>query len=260
MNSWRRPGALGAALVAALLASGLSLAQDAPGSGDDAPLTAEEAAAAEEQPLDLGRIEVVGETFTFEQELQLRLVRQALKNKRSDKREDIDEWVCWYEAEVGSRIRRLKCARNGDLWALRPIEMAPGVLVGGAQGTPGRGYGTVWVARMPVREKRFEEQLEMLPGSDDFDREFIAMAGLGERPPRDIPTDAEFDQFAAAYLEVESLLEQGADDDALAAAINAKGLEVARYNRIVDLIGVYQSLMNEVAMRIGRMPPQSSEG
>jgi hypothetical protein len=81
------------------------------------------------------------------------------------------------------------------------------------------------------------------------------MAGQGERPPRDIPTEAEFDAFAAAYLEVEALAEAGADEAALEAAITGQGLDIARYNRIVDLISIYQSLMNEVAERIGRMPP-----
>jgi hypothetical protein len=209
---------------------------------------------AQEAPLDLGRLEVVGEGFSFEQELHLRLVRQALKGKRSDKREDIDEWLCWYEAEAGSRIKRLKCARNGDLWALRPVEGAPGQITAGAVGTPGSGYGTVWVANVPMREKKFEQALARLPGDDDFDREFIAMAGQGERPPRDIPSDAELDQFAVAYRKVEELTQHNATDDQLVAAITAEGLDVARYNRIAELIETYQSLMNEVAKRVGQMP------
>lgn len=220
------------------------------------PPPAEDLQGAVETPMDLGRIEVLGESLSFEQELQWRLVRQALKNKRSDEREDIDDWVCWFEPELGSRIRRLKCARNGDLWALRPVDQAPGAaLAAGAAGPPGSGYGTIWVAELPLRKRKLEELLAQMPGNDEFDREFIDLAAQGQRPPRDIPDEAELDRFAAAYLEVDRLLEQNADDAALQAAIEAHGLALERYNQIVDLIDTYQSLMNQVAQRIGRMPP-----
>lgn len=239
------------AILFLLLAPLTAVAQSPP---EDVPADVEEA------PLDLGHLEVVGQTWTFEQELQVRLVRQALKNKRSDDPEDIDEWICWYEPEGASRIKRMKCARNGDLWANRPLQLAPGgnVLRSNALGASRSGYGTIWVAKFTSRKKKMEETLALLPGSDEFDREFIAMAGQGARPPRDIPTDDEFDAFAAAYLAVERLDGQGAGDEALEAAITAEGLEVARYNRIVELIEIYQSLMNEVAQRIGRMPSMSS--
>lgn len=207
----------------------------------------EELEGAKEEPMDLGRITVIGEDFTFEQELQLRLVRQALKTPRSDLQKDKDEWVCWYEAGVGTRLKYLKCARNGDLWALRPNR---NIGFGGPIDPSGKGYGRIWESVLPTNEKKFEDALQQLPGSDSFDKEFIALSGTGQRPPRDVPSDAELDDFASAYPRVERLADRGAPDDAMIQVIEEEGLTLDRYNRIVDLIGTYQSLKNEVAERL----------
>lgn len=223
----------------------------------DQLLTEEEIASAQSEVIDLGTLEVVGQDFSFEQEVQLRLIRQALKNHKSDKREDIDEWVCWYERSVASRRKHLICGRNGDLWALRPTTLGPPgsgaltQLVNSPSGSSRRGYGTLWQSNLGIYKARFERNLDLLPGSDDFDREFLAMASLGQRPPRDIPSDEEFDRFTAAYQELGQM--QGSSEAAQLAAIEAQGLTLARYNRIIDLISTYQSLMNEVAYRTGQL-------
>lgn len=224
------------------------------------PLSRQEVENAGADVLDLGSLEVVGQGFSFEQELQLRLVRQALKSPRSEKPGDIDAWVCWYDRPTGTRRKHLYCGRNGDLWALRPSTNGPpgsgsGLtqLVNGTVKYATKGYGTLWVSRFGVYQKRFEETLARLPGSDDFDREFIALASLGRRPPRDIPDADELDQFAAAYQELETLAASGAGEADQLAAIEAEGLTLLRYNQIVELISTYQSLMNEVALRTGQL-------
>lgn len=230
------------------------------------PLTGAEVEAADQEVVDLGRLEVVGQDFSFEQEVQIRLVRQALKNHRSDKREDIDEWVCWYERPTGTRRKHLMCARNGDLWALRPSTMGPPgsgaltQLVNSPSGSSSRGYGTIWRSNTAVQKSKFERNLEQLPGSDDFDKEFLAMASLGYRPPRDVPSDEEFDRYAAAYQELGDLQSEGAGEARQLQAITNNGLTLARYNRITDLITTYQSLMNEVAYRTGQLKRQPAEG
>lgn len=224
------------------------------------PLSQEEVGQAEADLLDLGRLEVVGQGFSFEQELQLRLVRQALKTPRSEKPEDIDAWVCWYDRPTGTRRKHLYCGRNGDLWALRPsTNGAPGdgsgltQLVNGPVKHASKKYGTLWVSRFGVYHKRFEETLARLPGSDEFDKEFIALASMGRRPPRGIPDADELDRFTAAYVQLEALGAAGAPESAQLGAIEAEGLTLVRYNQIVDLISTYQSLMNEVAFRTGRL-------
>jgi hypothetical protein len=88
-------------------------------------------------------------------------------------------------------------------------------------------------------------------GSDELDREFVSMALAGQTPPRDISSEDELDRFALAYRAVGEMA--GADDDVLEGAIAAQGLALARYNRIVDLISTYQSIENEVAIRLNAM-------
>ena len=90
-----------------------------------------------------------------------------------------------------------------------------------------------------------------MEGNDEFDREFVAMARAGLDPPRDIPGKQELDRFAIAYKAMGEMA--GADDDMLEGAIRAKGMTLGRYNRIVDLMGIYQSIENEIAIRLNAM-------
>ncbi len=210
------------------------------------PPTEEELAGAEEAPLEFGEIVVTGSQFTFEQEVAFRLVRYAMNTPRSDKREDRDKWVCWIDRGVGSRLRHLSCARNGDLWALRPDPDGSTLMPRGAAG-----YGTIMRSTRPVNRAKFKKMLAAMAGNDEFDREFVAMARAGRKPPRDIPSADELDRFALAYQAVGDLAD--ADDNTLEDAIRNKGLTLSRYNRIVDLLRTYQSIENEVAIRLNAM-------
>ena len=215
------------------------------------PLSAEERAAADVQPLELDPVEVTGEQMTFEQEVMLRLVRQALDRPRSVARNSFEDWVCWFDRPTGTRFYYLSCARQGDLYALQPRQGQP------LTATRGEGsYGTILTTTRPVNRARLRRILREMPGSDDFDREFVMLARQGERPPRDIPDDRELDRFARAFQAVSALVGQGASDDQLAAAIAAAGLDVDRYNRIGELTERYQSIENEVAVRVNGDSPE----
>ena len=137
-NHWRQPssdverhpsavsGAMASApQVALFLALFLALtvafprpvmAQDDESGAEDFPSAELSAAAADEDPLELGDLEIVAEGLSFEQEFTLRLLREALDKPKSQKEEDRDEWVCWVDKATGSRLNYLNCARNGDLW------------------------------------------------------------------------------------------------------------------------------------------------
>ncbi len=217
------------------------------------PPTEEELAGAKEVPLEFGDIVVTGHQFTFEQELAFRLVRHAMDTPRSDKQEDRDVWVCWIDRATGSHFRYLSCARNGDLWALRPDRNS---LTRGNVFTPANpraGYGAIMRSTRPVIKAKFKKMLATMHGNDEFDREFVAMALAGQTPSRDIPGEDELDHFAMAYRAIGDLTDIGADDDTLEAAINAQSLTLSRYNRIVNLVGIYQSIENEVAIRLNAM-------
>ena len=232
------------------------------------PPTEEELAGAEEVPLDLGNVDVIGHQFTFEQELAFRLVRQALQTPRSSKEENRDVWVCWIDQATGSHFNYLNCARNGDLWALKPSRASLTQRNTFAPGNPGRGngfragnvfipanpragYGAIMRSTRPVMKAKLNKMLATMHGSDELDREFVSMALAGQTPPRDIPSEDELDRFALAYRAVGEMA--GANDDMLEGAIAAQGLALARYNRIVDLISTYQSIENEVAIRLNAM-------
>jgi hypothetical protein len=241
-----------------LLFSGFVLAAEAPSDEELDAAVAEELDVGEEEPVELDKFTVTGERFTYEQETALRMVRQALKRNKSSKREDWDTWVCWYRKPVGTHRTHLECARNGDLVALRPdtAGLTANAIRGGIRTSGERGggnWGTIMRSNRPVNKKSFEAMLDELPGSDDFDQEFVAYSLAGQRPPRDIPTDAELDSFAEAYKQIGLLEASGADEDAMIEAIEAQDLTIGRYNRLVDMIDIYQSIENEVAFRLGTL-------
>ena len=203
-----------------------------------------------EGPQIMEEVIVTGERFTIEQETALRMVRQALQEKKTYKMEDKDKWVCWYRKPVGTHFTYLECARNGDLIALQPDRMFGNLTSGNAR-LPG--YGTIMRSNRPVNKKKFEAMLATLPGSNDLDKEFVAMALAGRETPRDIPSDAELDSFTEAYKIVNSMSND--NEAALIQAIEMQGLTLDRYNRIVDLVETYQSIENEVAQRLGTWEP-----
>jgi len=252
-------------LLALLLAPGATLAIEPPEEVDLDKATTEPLDVGEE-PYELEEFTVTSEQFTLAQETALRWVRQLLKEKKSFKREDRDKWVCWFRKPAGKHRTHLECARNGDLQALQPDSMltGPGRLdrasiasLVNARSAVNPGYGTIYQSTRPVSKKQFRELLDSLPGSDDLDREFVARRLAGKDTPRDIPSDAELDAFAEAYGKITELDETGGSEQKLLAAIEDAGLTISRYNRMVDLVETYQSLENEVAMRLGTwQPPQ----
>jgi hypothetical protein len=213
--------------------------------GSGPPLTAEERAAAEEVPLELEPLVVGSEHMTFEQELTLRLVRSALDRPRSQARGRFDEWVCWFDRPTGTALYHLSCARNGDLFALQP-KVAWELSATRGQGS----YGRILTTTRPVNRGRLLRLLRDLPGTREFDQEFVTRAQRGERPPRDIPDEEELDRFTTAWSAVARLTREGADDLLLESAITSAGLDVDRYNRIATLTQQYQSIENEVARRL----------
>jgi hypothetical protein len=213
----------------------------------DQPLSDEAMARAEETPLALDPVEVTGQGWSYDQEVTLRLIRGALDRSKSQRQEDRDVLICWIDESVGSHFNYLGCARNGDLWALERPNGAGGPTV------PMGGYGKIMRSERPVNRYKLEQALASLPGSEEFDQEFLQMAVAGDRPPRDIPDEEEAEQFARAYKSVGRLARRGASEDRQIRAIQDEGLSLARYNRIADLIETYQSVENDIAERLASL-------
>jgi len=206
----------------------------------------------DEIPLELDPISITSERFTVKQEAALRMVRQALNREKSARKEDIDELVCWFDRGVGTRIKYLFCARNGDLWAREPDPFT-GDLLGGSGNRQVPGYGKILRSSQTMQPGRINKIFNALPGSPDQDDEFVAMALTGKNPPRDLPTEEEMDMFARAYSVLEVLSETGADDDEMESAIEAEGLSLKRYNQLIDLVDHYPSLRSKALERVNAL-------
>ncbi len=202
-----------------------------------------------EIPLELDPIYITSERYSVKQEAALRMVRQALQTERSSKKEDIDELVCWFDRGVGTRIKYLFCARNGDLWAREPDPFSDN-LFGGAGSRQVPGYGKILRSSQTMQPGRFNKMVGLLPGSAEQDREFVSMALAGQNPPRNLPNDEEMEAFARAYREVEALSDGGASDDEMESAIEKQGLTLVRYNQMVDLVDHYPSLRSNALERV----------
>lgn len=243
-------GIRGAALIVAFFcATGLLVNPVlARGQENDTPmpdLAEDEYAPLEDEiPLELDKLEVVGEGLTLKQETGMRMLRQALDRKPSRRKEDINLMVCWYERPTGTRMRYLMCGRNGDIRA-RTVDPALSTPDGPLNYATVPGYGKIMRSAQPANPNRVKRVLQNLHGSAELDREFVQMSFSGQRPPQDIPSDEELEQFVNAYQEVEALRESGADDDTLEAVINSEGLSLRRYNRIIDLLDTFQGLKNQ---------------
>ncbi|HSM69129.1 MAG TPA: hypothetical protein VK830_05390, partial [Xanthomonadales bacterium] len=108
------------------------------------------------EPIELDKITVYGEQFSFEQEAGLRLIRQALNTHKSLRREDRYAWVCRFRAPVGTRMTYLECARNGDLMAL---SLDPTYPTFEKDMPKDQQFGKIWISQRPVNEKKFEKML-----------------------------------------------------------------------------------------------------
>lgn len=191
--------------------------------------------------LELDRISVQGERISFKQETRLRFIRHAMNEPRSSKKEDKDKLLCWLETPVGTHFRHVTCARNGDLDALRL-----GGKAGGMGGSAGYGRHKFWRSLQADNEATIRSIMADLPDSSYFDQEFYAMTSAGERPPRDVPEMEELARFAKAWIEVEKLTKAGKPEAEVVAAISTEGLNLKRYNRLVELTQSYQSIRAKV--------------
>lgn len=210
------------------------------------------------EPIELDKITVYGKQFTFEQEVGLRLIRQALKTHRSYLRKDRYVWVCKFRRPAGTHMKHIECARNGDFMAL---SFDPTYPTFEKDMPKDQRFGKIWTSQRPVNERKFEEMLSQLAGPADFDQEFVAMALSGKRPPRNVPSEDELDRFSQAYEAVESLSDLGTTEDELISIIESQELTLSRYNEIVELVETYQSIENAVAQRLdgGGHVPSSAE-
>ncbi len=212
---------------------------------DEPLLTPEEISKAEVAPLELDDIEVMG-TLSAQQEAALRIVRQALDEPFSLKRENWDKWRCWFDKPIGTRLTYLHCARNGDLNVLKPRPELGGELSGLRIGD----YGTILVSTRPMNEPKVRKMLENLVGTGDNDQVFINMVLKGDKPPRDVPTDDELDRFARAWQRVGALAEEGVSEDRQIAAIQQSGLTLERYNRLATLVEDHAYIKAKIVERL----------
>jgi hypothetical protein len=219
---------------------------------EESPLTEEEMAQARKGTLELDTIEV-NATITVQQEAALRIVRQAMSEPRSLKRKDFDRWRCWLDRPVGTHLNYLHCARNGDLWALKP--KGNGAFLNGQDLIPIKygDYGEVLVSDRPVNRAKLEKILAGLSGDGANDFMFVNMVLNGEKPPRDVPSDGELDQFARAWARVKALEQEGRDEGAQVQAIERTGLSLDRYNRIAELVEDHAYIHDQVAARLQKI-------
>jgi hypothetical protein len=204
---------------------------------------------AEVQAIDLGILEVAADRWTYDQEIALRMIRQAYGKPRSELEEDRDKWVCWTRAMKKSRQEFLYCARNGDIQARGRKYLANGgPLVE-------EGYGGMLKSAAPVFSTKLERNLASIRGSDAFNNEFLELVRAGERPPRRIPNDTEMQQFAAATKELETAGAVESGSPQRAEIIVKNGLAVHRYNTIQATVDTYTSIRNQYLALIGDASP-----
>jgi hypothetical protein len=197
--------------------------------------------ASDEDVLELDRMTVTGERISIKRETRLRIVRHALNEPRSHKKEDRDKLLCWLETPVGTHFQHVTCARNGDLDALRF-----GGKAGQVGGAAGYGRHKFWRSIQADNEATLRSIMADLPENDYFDQEFAAIASSGGQPPRDVPEEEELERFAKAWIQVENLTSQDKPEAEVVAAIEAEGFTLKRYNRVVELTGTYQSIRAKV--------------
>lgn len=211
----------------------------------------------QEIPFELDRILVSRPTgLTYDQEVVLRIIRQGYQKKRSKKDADRDVMVCWLgRFHPSSRMNFLYCARNGDMRAQRLRSRLPDDTH--LEGWDG--YGNIQMTTFPVKRRWLEEKLTALPGSNEFDIEFISMRLAGERPPLNIPDDDELDRFAPVWYAIGKLDASGNPTENQAIIIDEAGFSVVRYRHISKLIEVYQSIESEVRDIYSKRPDTFSK-
>lgn len=205
---------------------------------------------ADDDVLELDLLEVTGERLSLKQETRLRFIRRALDEPRSFLKKDWDKMLCWLEAPVGTRLRYVLCARNGDLEAVRP---------GGVAGVAGYGRHHFWRSVTADNSATLRTILGFLSDSEYFDQDFVSIALAGDQPPQDVPGEKELHQFAKAWIETEKLAISGQPEDQLIAAITAEGLTLRRYNRLVELTESFQSIRGKVTELVAEQQSLDSQ-
>jgi len=196
---------------------------------------------ADDDVMELDKMTVTGERLSLRQETRLRIIRHAMNEPRSSKKEDWDKLLCWLETPVGTHFRHVTCARNGDLEALRL-----GGKDGGMGGSAGYGRHKFWRSLTADNEAGIRGIMADLPDSGYFDEEFYTMASSGGKPPQDVPEVEELERFAKAWIEVEKLAAAAAPEEQVVAAIEAQEITLKRYNRLVALTQSYASIRAKV--------------
>jgi len=212
-----------------------------------------ESATKSDDVLALDKMTVTGERLSIKQETRLRIIRHAFDEPRSSKKEDKDKLLCWLETPVGTHFRHVTCARNGDLEAVR---------LGGKSGQIGgsAGYGRhkFWRSMQADNEATIRNIMADLPDSGYFDKDFYTIASNGGEPPRDVPEVEELDRFARAWVEVEDAAAAGKAESEVVTAIEAQGITLKRYNRLVALTQSYASIRAKVTELVIEIRAQES--
>ena len=196
-----------------------------------------EIVSAEDDVYELDAMEVVGERRSLRQETRLRIIRQAMNEPRSKLKKDRDKLLCWLETPVGTHFQHVTCARNGDLEAVRTHGRA-----GQVGGMAGYGRHKFYRSIRADNPATMRKTLAAVPDSSYFDQDFVTIASAGGQPPRDVPEEKELDQFVNAWIASGELMKSGEPEEQVVATIEAEGLTLKRYNRLVELTKSYPSI------------------
>lgn len=270
---WRRSISIITSLVITLALASATQAQiDDPSEAELRPGTDQAAL----DLVELGRMSVKGHRLEPMDELSLRLVSWALEVNRSERQEDAWKPRCWFDKPVGSHIQYLYCATNGELNEITAQSKGIFAEFAGLGGGTGKGNEPipqmtnvkVVRSRFPVNRGELNRILENF-GSPDMNREAVVKVLEGERTPENLPLQHELDSFSKALSEIRTIraafaerIEQADEaerqrlvagmDERMAAAIEAEGLTVRRYNQISDQVGEYVTLKAAVRERLAK--------
>lgn len=207
-------------------------------------------------------------------ELALRIIAVGLENNerliRGEKLSQSDVY-CFFGEPTGSKLTHLICREN-DNTKLDTGKLRVASSVDTAQGGSGGGADihartSRVIMSFPAREPRLLGYIEMLPGLPSMNQRLVAVGLATGSIPQGLPTMAELDRFVEAYREVGAITDRydpriqsarGAQrdrliresDQAMARAIRDAGLEMQRYNEIVEHVSSQPELFEYVKNRV----------
>lgn len=210
-------------------------------------------------------------------ELALRIIALGMENYQVANRNDadelleLDEVVCYFDEPTGSSITHVICREFQHTAAGERVSVSSSVGAaspgGGVGGTIMGATGSRNILTFPVRERKAEQMIAMLPGLPEMNERLVYEGVRGLPLPVGLPTRDELDLFVDAYIATSVVDRQyqpllanasGADrnrlvrefDDAQAEAIEGVGLTVSRYNEITEHVGTHSELWDYVVPRI----------